>query len=69
MVKPRFRLEEDCIIDRESCEVYTDRDMVKIYQLLNGLNEENLFLKGKVANYKLMLLHLKETAKRLSRIR
>ena len=69
MTKPRFRLSVDWIIDTKTCEVYTQRDIIEIHRLLNELDEENLFLKGKVANYKLMLLHLKETAKRLSEIR
>lgn len=38
-----------------------------VCDLLNELNEENLFLKGKVANCRKILLYLQETARRLQK--
>ena len=41
-------------------------DLQEVVDLLNTLHEENMCLKGEVAHYKLILMSLKEEAKRIT---
>lgn len=67
MTEKRFRME---FVDSHIYHIvdYDGRHIgeFELLDLLNQLHEENMMLKGEVAHYKLILMSLKEGAKRIT---